>query len=207
MCDGVGQVGVPEPGVEDRDPGVLCGHVLALDPGHATGVRAGGVQLVVAVLDHRAGRGVLPDGAGLDGDEVAGAEVDGHDGPFGDMLSSQQNSGQVGLGVVGAGLAGGQPLAQPGGRPEACKRRRAPGRRSRCLRTAAGRSAPRTPAVKQIRPTSRRHAGPAEVERAGLGGRDGAAAVADDQGDGLQHVGREDRQRRQPEDEEETPSR
>ena len=61
MCDGVGQVGVPEPGVEDRNPGVLCGHVLTLDPRDATGVRAGGVQLVVAVLDRRAGRGVLPD--------------------------------------------------------------------------------------------------------------------------------------------------
>ena len=43
-------------------------------------IRAGGVQFVVAVLDHRARRGVLPDGAGFDGDEVAGAEVcDGHD--------------------------------------------------------------------------------------------------------------------------------
>ena len=121
VCDGVGEVGVAEAGVEDRDPGVLGGHVLALDPGHAAGEGAGGVELVVAVLDHRAGGGVLADGgAGLDGDEVAGAEV----GVVVMMFLSEfvvrvQISGDVGLGEVGSGFAGGQPLAQAGDRPDA----------------------------------------------------------------------------------------
>ena len=75
MRDGVGDVGVAEPGVEDRDPGVLGGDELAFDPGDAACVRAGGVEFVVAVLDHRTGRGVLPDGARLDGDQVAGTDV------------------------------------------------------------------------------------------------------------------------------------
>ena len=76
MCDGVGDVGVAEAGVEDRDLGVLGGDELAFDPGDAARVGAGGVEFVVAVLDHRAGGGVLADGgAGLDGDEIAGAEV------------------------------------------------------------------------------------------------------------------------------------
>ncbi len=69
--DGVGDVGVAEAGVEDRDLGVLGGDELAFDPGDAARERAGGVEFVVAVLDHRAGRGVLADGAGLDGDQVA----------------------------------------------------------------------------------------------------------------------------------------
>ena len=78
MRDGVGHIGVAEAGVEDRDPGVLGGEVLAFDPGDASGERAGGVELVVAVLDHRTGRGVLADGgAGFDGDEVAVPEVGG----------------------------------------------------------------------------------------------------------------------------------
>ena len=75
MRDGVGEIGVAEPGVEDRDPGLLGGYVLAFDPRDSAGERARGVEFVVAVLDHRAGRGVLPDGARFDGDEVAGAQI------------------------------------------------------------------------------------------------------------------------------------
>jgi hypothetical protein len=74
VCDGVGQIGVAESGVEYRDLGVLRGDELALDPGHATGVGAGRVQLVVAVLDHRAGWGVLADGAWFHGHQVTGSD-------------------------------------------------------------------------------------------------------------------------------------
>ena len=72
---GVGDVGVTEAGVEDRDPGLRRGHVLAFDPCHATGERARGVQFVVAVLDHRTGGVSSRMAPGLDGDQVACGEI------------------------------------------------------------------------------------------------------------------------------------
>ncbi len=77
MCDRVGEVGVAEAGVENGDPRVRRRDVLAFDPRHAARVRARGVELVVAVLDHRTGWGVLADGTRFDRDEVAGSQVFG----------------------------------------------------------------------------------------------------------------------------------
>jgi hypothetical protein len=75
MRDRVGQIGVAEAGVEDRDPRLLGGYILVFDPCDSACERAGGVEFVVAVLDHRAGRSLLPDSARFHGDEVAGPQM------------------------------------------------------------------------------------------------------------------------------------
>src|SRR5258708_34866645 len=83
MCNCVGEVRGAETGVEDRDPCLRRRDALTLDPRYPAGVRARGVELVVAVLDHRTACGVLADRTRLYGDAVAGAQISrSHQSPF-----------------------------------------------------------------------------------------------------------------------------
>src|SRR5690242_82804 len=114
-----------------------------------------------------------------------------------------KDSGEVSLGVVRSGVAVGKALTESGDSPEA-------GQRDETEEYVAVVDELRKEDQRRTHERERhdaedvdRHPGASQVERAGLRGRDGAAAMTDQQRDSLQEVGREYGQRRQSHDEEE----
>src|SRR3954469_5961296 len=101
------------------------------------------------------------------------------------VLVFESDSGGVGLGEVGARLAGGQPLAQPGDGPQAGQDDQ-PQEHEAVAGELRQEDQRRADAGEDDEADDvDRHPRPAQVEGARLGGGDGAAAVSDDQGDGL----------------------